>query len=761
MKKFKIFLCLIFTMGVAMTSFAQKNEMVDLSGTWKFIQGDQLKYADPAFNDSSWKNIKVDNIWESQGYDPYDGFAWYRVKFTIPSSLRKNAYLKDSLVFFLGKVNNFDQTFLNGQILGINAKTTSLYNPADSSFLKAPMQMYDRERRYVLPIDDPRIRWDAENTIAIRVFDQGGQGGMYTGNQHVSMTSLMEYLHFTYGAQAFVLKNKVFNKSVKLSNVSTTHTLRGTFTITMEDKQDGSLVNQANAPINLKPGELWKTQINCPNRDHALLVKYEVSLNETGEKMTFREESPYILTPVPGKKPQINGALVYGARSKKPFLYTIAATGKRPMIFKAEPLPTGLSIDPSTGIISGCTQENGEYLIRLSAKNSLGSDQKTLKLVIGDAIALTPPMGWNSWNCWGLTVDMQKVIASARVFKEMGLMDHGWSFINIDDGWEIYKDAEPKRNPDGTIITNKKFPDMKKLGDSIHALGLKFGIYSSPGRFTCGEYTASYMHELQDAQSYASWGVDYLKYDWCSYEKIAKDNSRIELMKPYRVMRDALNKVNRDIVYSLCQYGMGNVWEWGSEVGGNLWRTTGDIEDTWASMSEIGFNQLANQPYAGPGHWNDPDMLVTGWVGWGPSLHPTRLTPDEQYTHISLWCMLSAPLLIGCDLTRLDPFTLNLLTNDEVLGIDQDPLGTQAKQKIKEGNIQVWIKDLADKQKAAGIFNLGEKPVTYILSFEKAGLSPTLKLRDLWRQKDLGSYSGSYTVVIPAHGVVVLKAFNR
>jgi hypothetical protein len=223
-------------------------------------------------------------------------------------------------------------------------------------------------------------------------------------------------------------------------------------------------------------------------------------------------------------------------------------------------------------------------------------------------------------------------------------------------------------------------------------------------------------------------------------------------------MRDALRQVNRDIVYSLCQYGMSKVWEWGSEVGGNLWRTTGDITDTWQSMADIGFNQVENAPYAAPGHWNDPDMLVVGWVGWGPNLHPTRLTPDEQYTHISLWSLLSAPLLIGCDLERLDPFTLNLLTNDEILAINQDPLGKQATPVIKKESMQVWVKELKDGTKAIGIFNLGDSTTSYILNLTEAGIPGKATLRDLWRQKDLGSFSGSFQAVIPSHGVLMIRS---
>jgi hypothetical protein len=267
-------------------------------------------------------------------------------------------------------------------------------------------------------------------------------------------------------------------------------------------------------------------------------------------------------------------------------------------------------------------------------------------------------MGWNSWNCWGLSVDAEKVKRCANLMISSGLADHGWSYINIDDGWEAGRDAT------GEILANNKFPDMKGLCDSIHALGLKTGIYSSPGPLTCGQFTGSYNHEMQDARTYARWGFDYLKYDWCSYDKVTKNYGRSELKKPFIFMKKAIESTSRDIVYSLCQYGMGNVWEWGDSVGGSSWHTTGDITDTWESLSMIGFYQDVCAPFTRPGNWNDPDMLVVGWVGWGPNTRPTRLTPGEQYTHVSLWALLSSPLLLGCDLSLLDDFTMNLLTND-------------------------------------------------------------------------------------------------
>lgn len=477
----------------------------------------------------------------------------------------------------------------------------------------------------------------------------------------------------------------------------------------------------------------------------------------------IRKDEYVVLTPKPGKEPKINGAKVFGIRPNAPFLFAIAASGERPIEFAVQDLPQGLNLDKKNGQITGTINEKGEYLVKLKAKNSYGKNERDLKIIVGDRIALTPPLGWNSWNCFADAVDEKKVKAAADAMINSGLVNYGWTYINIDDFWENKPGSTnpdligPERYSDGKIVVNKKFPDMKALGDYIHNEGLKMGIYSSPGPLTCGGCVASYKYEEQDAQSYGEWGIDYLKYDWCSYGEITKDDSREELMKPYKVMRAALNKVNRDIVFSLCQYGMGKVWEWGDQVGGNCWRTTGDITDTWESMSTIGFSQIENGVYAKPGNWNDPDMLVVGMVGWGPQLHPTRLTPNEQYTHISLWCLLSSPLLIGCDMTQLDEFTLGLLTNTEVLDVNQDPLGKQAARISKVGDLEVWAKDMEDGTKAVGLFNRGNKRTEVTADFKDLGLNGKYIVRDLWRQKDIGTFDGAYRAFVPSHGVVLVK----
>jgi alpha-galactosidase len=513
-------------------------------------------------------------------------------------------------------------------------------------------------------------------------------------------------------------------------------------------------------------------------------------LEVSGAKPTLSappKEEAVILTPKPPKTPRINGARVYGVRPGHPFLFVIPATGDRPMTFAADGLPEGLKVDPATGIITGVTEARGSHSVTLKAKNALGEAKRDFRIEVGDRIALTPPMGWNSWNCFASAVDAERVKSAAAAMIKSGLVNHGWSYVNIDDFWEIHKDSKdpslqgPGRDAQGRMIPNPRFPNMKGLCDSIHGLGLKVGIYSSPGPYTCGGCLGSFDHEQQDAQSYAEWGIDYLKYDWCSYGPALearrgkeadfsgmkkfwggpKPKEREALARPYALMRAMLDKAPRDIVYSLCQYGMGDVWEWGADVGGNCWRTTGDITDSWGSLSGIGFKQAGHEPFAGPGHWNDPDMLIVGMVGWGPSLHPTHLTPNEQYTHISLWCLLCSPLLIGCDMTQLDDFTLSLLTNDEVLEVSQDPLGKQAARLQVDGQKEVWAKAMDDGSLAVGLFNRGSSPMTVTADFSKLGLTGTQRVRDLWRQQDVGDATGQYETTVPRHGCVLVRFWAK
>jgi alpha-galactosidase len=469
------------------------------------------------------------------------------------------------------------------------------------------------------------------------------------------------------------------------------------------------------------------------------------------------------LTPKERAEPRITGPRVFGVRPGHPFLFRISATGERPMTFSAPGLPDGLLLDSTSGQITGTLKLRGEHKVVFKATNARGSSMRDFRILVGDRIALTPPLGWNSWNCFASAVTDEKVRHAADAMVRSGLINHGWTYINIDDCWEVRPgsvDPETRgvpRDSRGRINTNAKFPDMHALAEYVHARGLKLGIYSSPGPLTCAGFTGSYQHELDDARQYADWGIDYVKYDWCSYGAINHDSSLASYEKPYRVMRAALDSVDRDIVFSLCQYGMRNVWEWGDEVGGNSWRTTGDIVDSWRSMSSIGFNQSQLAPHAGPGHWNDPDMLVVGWVGWGPALHPTRLSPNEQLTHISLWSLLCAPLLIGCDMTRIDDFTSSLLSNDEVLEVNQDPLGKQARKAAANGDLEIWVKELADSSLAVGLFNRGSRKTDITATWADLGITGTAAVRDLWRQRDLGSFTSEFKAAVPRHGVVLVR----
>ena len=504
---------------------------------------------------------------------------------------------------------------------------------------------------------------------------------------------------------------------------------------------------------------------NSINYAHADWADAEITMRAgVPEAVSPPPEPAVILTPRPSPEPRINGTRIFGVRPGTPFLFTIPATGDRPMTFAADQLPAGLRLDSHTGRITGELKKAKTFIVTLHAQNALGKAQEQFKIVCGPQIGLTPAMGWNSWNCFAAAVTEEDIKAAADAMVKSGLINHGWTYINCDDFWEVNPHRPddptlqgPQRDAEGRILPNPRFPDMKGLTAYVHDQGLKIGLYSSPGPWTCGGCVGSYQHEDLDAEQYAAWGFDYLKYDWCSYGNVVKGDGVAYLEKPYQVMRAALDKAHRDIIFSLCQYGMGDVWKWGAQVGGNSWRTTGDINDSWGSMSANGFGEAGEEKYAGPGHFNDPDMLVVGYVGWGPSLHPTHLTPNEQYTHISLWCLLASPLLIGCDMTKLDDFTLSLLSNDEVLAVDQDPLAQQASRVADDGLQQVWAKDMEDGSKAVGLFNLSRSDVKVVAKWSELKLTGKQRVRDLWRQKDLGEFSDQFETTVPPHGVVLVR----
>jgi len=485
-----------------------------------------------------------------------------------------------------------------------------------------------------------------------------------------------------------------------------------------------------------------------------------------------REAAPTI-APSRTAVPMINYPRITGATPGRPFMFRIPASGPDGMTYSAKNLPAGLTLDAKSGIITGSLKNQGRTEVQVSVKAADGKMANAVITIVGgkDVLALTPPLGWNSWNVWGGNVTADHVKAAADGMVKTGLAAQGYTYINIDDAWEAgyhkgpngANDASAGRDANGEILTNEKFPDMKGLVDYIHGKGLKAGIYSGPGTATCQGLAASYQHEAQDARTWAKWGIDYLKYDWCRYPEPANTNSPLELLqKPYILMRGVLDKLDRDIVFSLCQYGWGKVWEWGGEIGGNLWRVTGDITDTWPSMSSIGFQQTGHEKFAGPGHWNDTDMLVVGHLGWGRinPPRPTNLTPNEQMTHISLWALQAAPLLIGADMSQMDDWTVNLLGNREVLAISQDPLGKAAGRTWADNWTQIWARPLADGTYAVGLFNRAPVDTPVTVKFADVGAADGSPVRFPWTQTDAAGIAGNgkqFTATVPRHGVVLLK----
>ena len=456
------------------------------------------------------------------------------------------------------------------------------------------------------------------------------------------------------------------------------------------------------------------------------------------------------------------------------------------MRFAAKGLPEGVTFDAAKGVLGGVAPSvKGDYDIEVTAENAKGKAVRTIRLAVGDAICLTPPMGWNSWNIWGSRFTGEHARTAARALDESGLGDYGWAYVNLDDFWEMNNSPQnadrpelrgPARDADGNVLPNPSFPDMKGLTDYIHSLGFRAGLYSSPGPVTCGGCEGSYGHEMQDARRWAEWGFDYVKYDWCSYDAVIADvrggkawydddawrDVRDEVKeRPYRRMRDCLLAQDRDIVYSFCQYGMGKAWEWARDAGANCWRSWEDMKDSWPWMMKALQSRFLGAEnywkYAGPGCWIDPDMLIVGdqtSCGW---THPTFLTPNEQYTHVSLWAMLGAPLLIGCDLAKLDAFTRNLLMNDEVIAVSQDRLGKVARCVRRSDAESVWARPLADGNAAVALVNHYPFAREVRVEFSELGLGGEMWVKDLWRHTCEGRHYGKDRRVV----IVVATELHR
>jgi len=466
------------------------------------------------------------------------------------------------------------------------------------------------------------------------------------------------------------------------------------------------------------------------------------------------------------KIPKINNPRVFGVRPNSEFAFGIAASGKKPIKYSVKNLLHELSINEN-GLITGKIIKTGVYDLLIEVENEFGKANQNLKIVVGEDISLTPPMGWNHWNCWGPKIDENKVREAADYIVSSGLKDHGWTYVNIDDGWQGERDPKTK-----ALQSNDKFKNMKGLCDYVHSLGLKIGIYSTPWRKSYagfmggsadtkdgqilgdddGHTIGKYHFEEQDAMQWAEWGIDYLKYDW----------NPIDVESTKRIY-EALRKSGRDIVLSLSNTTPYDLTEEISKYA-QCWRTTGDIIDLWESTDQwwqwsvkrIAFLQDKWIKYARPGHWNDMDMLVVGYVGWG-NPKPTRLTKDEQRSHVSLWALMSSPLLLGCDMSRLDKFTLSLLTNDEVISINQDLLGQQGFLIRNDCEEKIIVKVLEDGSKAVGMFNLSNESRKIELLLNEINFRAKVKIRDVWEQNDLGIFEKSYKTEIQVHGVKLLK----
>ena len=456
------------------------------------------------------------------------------------------------------------------------------------------------------------------------------------------------------------------------------------------------------------------------------------------------------------------------------------------MTFAAKNLPDGLTLDPQSGIITGTISTAGTNHVTLIARNVRGKAEREFRIIVGQQLALTPPMGWNSWYIYYHHVTQAAMSKAADQMIDSGMADFGYQYVNCDDCWAVQPNSTnnevggPVRDSSGQILPNKRFSDMKAMVDYIHAKGLKAGIYSSPGPTTCAGFEGSWQHEDQDAATFADWGFDFLKYDWCSYAKIFRagdsrltnaistpDAQDLATYKfPYEYMSQAVQKQNRDIVFNLCQYGQGSVWTWGGDVG-NCWRTTGDLGAARGTQLpgfySIGFSNEKHWQYARPGAWNDPDYILIGWIGAnnGKSARHTPLTANEQYSYMSMWSLMAAPLIFSGDMTKLDAFTLNVLCNAEVIAVDQDPLGHQAKILRQTDSEYVLARELEDGSQAVGLFNLTQQPAQLAVSWSELGISGKQHARDLWRQKDLGKFNQEFSAEVPPHGVVYVRLWKK
>jgi hypothetical protein len=563
-----VVLCaLIFPMAVS-----AQGERIELP-TARFATGDDPARSRLDFDDSGWKEISTLANYEKQGFEGYDGWSWYRIHVRIPASLKQSSQWQQRLSIYLSSIDDVDETFFNGVKIGQTGRFPTEPGGYDTR--------WQAVRLYYVDLASNQVRWDQDNVIAIRVYDGDGGGGFYRDMPYLRMAEIVDGVQLDASRTTYRFAPGRVTATVHLAN-SFPVDLDGQFSYEVYDAAANRVLARHSRGLALAANGAAQVAFTAPERAGIVLRSRYIE-STSGKSMVAEGPLPYRLTPPEAATPRINGARVVGVRPGSPFLFRIPATGRAPLTFAARGLPPGLGLDAATGIISGSVAQPGDHTVTLIVTNRLGRATGKLTIRVGDALALTPPMGWNSGNAYGLSVDETKVRASADVLLQSGLAAHGWTYVNIDDGWE----AE-QRAADGGIESNAKFPCMNALSAYLHERGLRFGIYSSPGERTCGGFLGSHGHERQDAETYARWGIDYLKYDLCSYmELMSKTPTLEEHQRPYLLMHDALSAQPRDLVFSLCQYGLLDVWRWGADVGGNSWRTTGDIEDQWASVRSI------------------------------------------------------------------------------------------------------------------------------------------------------------------------------
>jgi alpha-galactosidase len=496
------------------------------------------------------------------------------------------------------------------------------------------------------------------------------------------------------------------------------------------------------------------------------------------------------LAPPAEPAPRFNTPARAGVRPGRPFLQRVNVSGERPLQLTAEGLPAGFTFDAEHQVIHGTAPlAPGTVTVRLLAENARGRSSHTLEIVVGDTLALTPPMGWSSWYCMSGKVSDAWLRDAATALLATGLADYGWNYVNLDDFWMTrpasdsaiiaqlreretvtgrlagyYKVriddptlAGPARDAQGRILANARFPDMPALTAWLHARGFKAGLYSSPGVVTCGGCTGSFGHEAEDAAQFAAWGFDFLKYDWCSFYLEAGGLERVDWLRPYLQMGDALRAQPRDIVFSLCQYGLAAVETWGVEAGGQLWRTGNDLKDTWGSISAAGFFGEERDADVGPGRWNDLDMLMLGQIGMNRQLHPVHLTRAEQRTHFALWCLRGSPLLLGGDPTVLDRDTLALLTNAGAIAVNQDPLGRPARRVVLSETLEAWIRPLTGGVVAVGLSNRDEAAAIVNLEWSQLALPGRWRSHDLWRGLTAESPATGWQGSLARHDTAFLR----